>query len=332
MMKKNLMFLAIAVVGLASCNGGFKQGPAGLLYNIHIDKSGPKIKEGDFVSVSVVVKTEGDSVLMSTYEQGSRSNLVLRKTPPGDVMDVFPYLAEGDSATVKTNIDSAYKGRQKPPFKGKYIVYDIKVEKVIPHTKGADSVWGKQINAYLSTLSQAIKNAEPAKLKKYITDNKLQGTTTPSGLFYQVDKPGSGDKPAVGDTAEVYYTVKLLNNKIMETNIKEVAQKNNNYNPGLPYKPIRVPVGVKKMIPGWDEGLQLMSKGEKATFVIPSELAYGEQGNQGIPPYTPLVFNLEMVNIIHPDPNAPKPAPMQLQLNPNAMKPAQPVQTQPKGK
>ena len=45
-MKKNLMFLALATIGLASCNGGFKKAPGGLLYNINIDKSGPKIKEG----------------------------------------------------------------------------------------------------------------------------------------------------------------------------------------------------------------------------------------------------------------------------------------------
>ena len=67
---------------------------------------------------------------------------------------------------------------------------------------------------------------------------------------------------------------------------------------------------------GWDEGLQLLNKGAKATFVIPSKLAYGEQGFQVIQPYTPLVFDVEMVSFKHPDPNAKKPtapAPMTLQ-------------------
>ena len=308
-MKKNLVFLVAAALGLASCNGGFKQAPAGLLYSVHTDKSGSKIAVGDFVSVNVIAKTEGDSVLMSTYQTGTPSYLVMRKSQPGDVFNVFQYLTQGDSVTVKTNIDSLYKkgGPRRPPFKGKYIVYEIKVEKVIPKGKLADSVWNNQIKTYLSAQSLILKNAEDAKMKKYIADNKLTGTTTPSGLFYVVDQQGNGQKPAVGDTALVYYTVKFLNGKILETNIKEIAQKNNNYNPGLPYKPIPVPVGLKKMIPGWDEGLQLMSKGEKATFVIPSKLAYGEQGNPGgVPPYTTLVFNLEMVNIIHPNPNAPK--------------------------
>jgi FKBP-type peptidyl-prolyl cis-trans isomerase FkpA len=311
-MKKNLMFLVVAAVGFASCNGGFKQAPGGMLYNIHVDKSGPKIKEGDFLSVNVVAKTEGDSVLMSTYEQGIHSNLVYRKSPPGDVMSVFPFLTEGDSVTVKTNIDSVYKkGMRRPPFKGKYIVYELKVEKVIPHgnAKPNDTTWNNEIKKYLAAGNDKLRNGEAAKMKKYIDDNKLVGTTTPSGLFYVVDQPGVGDKPAVNDTAKVYYTVKFLNGKILETNIKEVAQKNNNYNPGLPYKPIPVPVGVHKVIPGWDEGLQLMNKGEKATFVIPSKLAYGEQGYAGaIPPYSTLVFNIQIVDIVHPNPNAPKPA------------------------
>ena len=77
----------------------------------------------------------------------------------------------------------------------------------------------------------------------------------------------------------------------------------------MQYKAIHVPVGVKGVIPGWDEGLQLLNKGAKATFVIPSKLAYGEQGYQMIQPFTPLVFDVELVSIIHPDPNAKKAAP-----------------------
>jgi FKBP-type peptidyl-prolyl cis-trans isomerase FkpA len=318
MMKKNLMFLALATIGLASCNGGFKKAPGGLLYNINVDKGGPKIKEGDFIAVNVVAKTDGDSVLFSSYEQGAPSYQVMRKGQPGDVMNAFPYLAEGDSATVKTNIDSLFKkGTRRPPIKGKYIVYQIKIEKVIAKSsKPNDTTWNAQIKKYMDAQGVLMKKAEVVKLKKYIDDNKLAGSTTPSGLFYDITTPGVGDKPAVGDTAEVFYTAKFTNGKVFETNVKATAQKNNNYNPGLPYKAIRVPVGVKKVIPGWDEGLMLLNKGAKATFVIPSKLAYGEQGYAIIPPFTPLVFEVEMVSIIHPNPNAPKPvapAPMTLQ-------------------
>ena len=74
------------------------------------------------------------------------------------------------------------------------------------------------------------------------------------------------------------------------------------------------------MIKGWDEGMQLLSKGSNATLVIPSSLAYGDQGNQQIQPFTPLIFDVELVDVIHPDPNAPKP---------KSVVPPQPVQAQP---
>ena len=322
------MFIALATIGLASCNSGYKQAPGGMLYNIHADKGGQKIKVGDFISVNVVAKTDADSVVYSTYEQGARSNHIMQKGAPGDVMSVFQYLAEGDSVTVKTNMDSLYKkGMRRPPIKGKYIVYEIKVEKVISKGtgKGADTVWNAQIKKYMDTQIAAMRNGETAKFKKYIDDNKLVGVNTPDGLFYTITKPGTGDKPAVGDTVEVFYTARFTNGKVFETNVKEIAQKNNNYNPGLPYKSIKIPVGVHKVIAGWDEGLQQMNKGAKATLVVPSKLAYGEQGYAVVPPYTPLVFDIEIVNITKADPNAPKPAP-QVLIPPQAqLKPVKPA-------
>jgi FKBP-type peptidyl-prolyl cis-trans isomerase FkpA len=311
MMKKNLMFLAFAALGLASCNGGFKKGNGGLLYDIHVDKGGAKIKEGDFVSLNLIAKTDGDSVLMSTYEQGRPILTLLQKAQSGgDIFAGVKLLAEGDSATIKTNIDSMYKkGMRRPPLKGKYVVYEIKIEKVIPKGKLADTTFNNRISSYMKDQAEVFKKAEPAKLKKYIDDNKLTVTTTPSGLNYVITKPGVGDKPAVGDSAEVFYVAKFTNGKVFETNIKEVAQKEKTFNPMQQYKPIHIPIGVKGVIPGWDEGLMLLNKGAKATFVIPSKLAYGEQGYQVVQPYTPLVFDVEMVSIIHPDPNAKKMVP-----------------------
>ena len=311
MMKKNLMFLALAAIGLASCNGGFKKGTGGMLYDIHVDKGAPRIKEGDFVSLQLIAKTDGDSVLMSTYEQGHAILTLLQKPQTnGDIFAGVKLLGEGDSATIKTNIDSiTKKGMHRPPLKGKYIVYEVKIDKVISKGKMADTAFNSTITTYLKAQADVMKKAEPAKIKKYLDDSKLNGTTTPSGLVYTITKPGAGDKPSVGDTVSVNYVGKFVNGKLFETNVKEVAQKEKTFNPMQQYKPIHIAVGVRAVIPGWDEGLMLLNKGAKATFVVPSKLAYGEQGNQIIQPYTPLVFDVELVDIIHPDPNAKQPAP-----------------------
>ena len=119
--------------------------------------------------------------------------------------------------------------------------------------------------------------------------------------------------PAAGDTVYVNYVGKQTNGKIFDTNIKEQATAAKlPINPMNPYKPIAFPVGQQRVIPGWDEGLLLMNTGAKATFVIPSKLAYADRGNGPIGPYTPLIFDVEMVKIVHPNPNAPKPAAPQI--------------------
>lgn len=316
------MFLALAAIGLASCNGGFKKADGGLLYNIITDKGGPKIQPGDFVSLNLTLKTDADSVIGSTYDNGIPfMNAIQKSQTKGDIISGIALLSEGDSAVIKINIDTMTKGHPRPPaLKGKYQVYIIKVEKVIPKGKLTDLDFQGQVQAYQKSVLESIKKAEPVKIKKYIDDNKLNVTKTDSGLYYVVTKQGAGAKPIAGDTVVVNYTGMFLNGKVFETNVKEDAIKHKlPINPMNPYKPIRFPIGVRGMIKGWDEGLQLITKGSKATFILPSSLAYGEQGSgNAIPPFSPLIFEVELVDIVKPNPNAPK-----------SMVPPMPAQAQP---
>jgi FKBP-type peptidyl-prolyl cis-trans isomerase len=305
------MFLALAAIGLASCNGGFKKGDGGMLYNIVNDKSGPSIQPGDFISVNLILKTDADSVVGSTYEIGHPFMTLMQKPQvKGDLYSGLLMLSEGDSAIVKLNIDSANKGRPRPPGeKGKYQVYIVKVEKVIQKGNLSDQVFSGRYMDYVKTLTEAAKKEEPIKIEKYIKANNLNVTKTDSGLYYQVTQQGTGIKPALGDTVVVNYTLKLVSGKVVETSVKSDAVKYKlPINPMNPYKPIHFALGAKGMIKGWEQGMQLLNKGSKATLVIPSSLAYGEQGNGQIQPFTPLIFDIELVDVIHPNPNAPKPA------------------------
>ncbi|OYZ56783.1 MAG: FKBP-type peptidylprolyl isomerase, partial [Sphingobacteriales bacterium 24-40-4] len=96
----------------------------------------------------------------------------------------------------------------------------------------------------------------------------------------------------------VNYTGMFLSGKVFDSSLPDVAKKNGTFNPQRPYEPLKLPVGLGGSIPGFEEGLMLLNKGAKATLILPSKLAYGEQGNQGIPPFSPLVFELDVVNII----------------------------------
>jgi FKBP-type peptidyl-prolyl cis-trans isomerase FkpA len=319
------MFLALAAIGLAGCSGGFKTAPGGLSYDIVVDKPGPSIQAGDFVSLNYVIKNDADSVISSSYELGQQSSQIIPKPrAKADVVAALLYLSEGDSAVIKTNIDSLYKGTPRPKgLKGKYMIYDIKIVKVIQKGNLKQDVFIGRCQAYMNSLADIAKSKEPIAIKKYIADNNLKVTTTADGLNYVITSPGNGPKPVTGDTVSVYYVGRYLNGKVFDTNIKEEAIKNKmEINPMNPYKPIRFAIGVQGMIPGWNEGVPLLNQGSKATFVVPSSLAYGDRGYQIIGPYTPLAFEVELVDIKHPDPNAPKPKPVMPQLQQLQQQPA----------
>ncbi|EMP54100.1 peptidylprolyl isomerase, FKBP-type [Marinobacter santoriniensis NKSG1] len=134
----------------------------------------------------------------------------------------------------------------------------------------------------------AQKNKEAGEA--FLAENaKKEGVkTTESGLQYKVIKEGTGAKPAADDTVKVHYTGELLSGKVFDSSRER----------GEP-----VTFTLNQVIPGWTEGLQLMSEGARYKLYIPSELAYGPGGNRAIGPNETLVFDVELL-AINPDDSA----------------------------
>lgn len=108
---------------------------------------------------------------------------------------------------------------------------------------------------------------------------------TDSGLRYQFIQRGEGAKAEKGKTVSVHYKGQLLDGTVFDSSYKR-------------NQPIDFALGMGQVIPGWDEGIQLLSIGDKARFVIPSDLAYGSRGAGGvIPPNATLIFDVELVGI-----------------------------------
>ena len=106
---------------------------------------------------------------------------------------------------------------------------------------------------------------------------------TDSGLRYTILSKGDGVSPNKGDMVKVHYKGQLLDKTVFDSSYKR-------------NEPIEFKIGIGQVIPGWDEGLMLLNKGDKARFVIPSHLAYGESGAGGvIPPNATLVFEVELL-------------------------------------
>lgn len=319
-MKKGIIILFAATLGLAACNN-YKKGPGGLMYQIHKDGGKEKIKEGDVIKVNFVQKNEKDSVLFNTYDVGQGQIFPVGKMAyPGDMNDVLFLFGEGDSATFKLNLDTMSKNtgqpKQPPHEKDTYLIFTVKIEKVFKKgAKEADSTFQRRAQEffqkdYMDGVAK-MKAAEAGKIKNFIADNNLKLQTSPSGLQYVITTPGGAVKPAPGDTIKLKYTGKLLTKKsdgkdnVFDTTDEKIAKEAGIYNAMAQYAPRAFTVG--NAIPGFDEGVQLLGKGGKASLVIPSSLAYGEggQAQAKITPYSPLFFDVEVVDIIKPKEAAP---------------------------
>ena len=109
--------------------------------------------------------------------------------------------------------------------------------------------------------------------------------TTDSGLKYIILEKGSGEQALKDKTVQVHYTGFLLDGKVFDSSVER-------------NEPIEFVLGQQQVIRGWDEGIALMSVGDKYRLIIPAELAYGEKGaGNVIPPNAVLIFDTELVSV-----------------------------------
>ena len=141
----------------------------------------------------------------------------------------------------------------------------------------------------LERMKQVRKN-DSLVLTKYITDSSFVNVRRqPSGLCIVTRKPGTGALPGIGQQTSVVYKGTFLNNRIFDQSPLDANGK---------AVPLKFSLGRGQVIAGWDEGIGLMHKGEKAILLIPSALAYGPSGyRNAIPPDTPLRFDVELTDI-----------------------------------
>lgn len=138
----------------------------------------------------------------------------------------------------------------------------------------------EQESAQTGELAQ--KNLEAGE--EFLAENAERDgvETTDSGLQYEILEEGDGEKPSGEDRVQVHYTGELISGEVFDSSRER----------GEP-----VTFGLNQVIPGWTEGLQLMSEGSRAKLYIPAELAYGPGGNQRIGPNETLVFDVELLEI-----------------------------------
>ena len=152
---------------------------------------------------------------------------------------------------------------------------------------------GKEAEAYNAV--EAFRTFEGAREKRLAVERETKRAEldklaagfeeTKSGLRYQIIQKGQGKKAESGNMVSVHYKGQLADGTVFDSSYKR-------------NQPLDFQVGVGQVISGWDEGIQLLNVGDKARFVIPSDLGYGSRGAGGvIPPNATLVFDVELMNV-----------------------------------
>lgn len=143
--------------------------------------------------------------------------------------------------------------------------------------------------AYTKKQAEKANSGLKEKGEAFLEANKSKEgvQVTESGLQYIVEKEGEGDKPSETSTVKVHYHGTTPEGEVFDSSVDR----------GTPLE-----ISLNRVIPGWTEGVQLMSVGSKYKFFVPQELAYGANAPQGgsgpIKPYMPLVFEVELLEIV----------------------------------
>jgi FKBP-type peptidyl-prolyl cis-trans isomerase len=283
--------MATVSLALYACTGGgsgYTVAPNGAEYKIHKDVEGPTAKEGDIVTLHMILRNGKDSILRNTYTEGQPFQY--RVSPSafkGSADDAFAFLSKGDSATFLVSVDSMFSKMGQPIPPGIEAGSKLKFEVMITDMKTVAELQKEQEEKRKMDEQAAAAQIQKDEeiISKYLADKKIKATRYASGLYYQQVKAGSGAVPVTGDSVSVHYTGTLLDGTKFDSSLDRG-------------EPITFPIGSGWVIKGWDEGVMKMKQGEKGRLFIPSGLAYGSNGAGGsIPPNAVLIFDVELVRI-----------------------------------
>ena len=287
-MKKVFLMMTACVVMLSLLVGcgkapkGYKATDNGLYYRFHVQNDGNLPQIGDLVDLTLSCYVNDTTTVIPV------SNNIIQLAEPAFTSDFNEGIAmmhKGDSASFIVNIDSTFIYLFRVPelpadFKSDDVMrFEVRINDFYPESE------------YVKKMVEAIKNNYPeqterayAEMQQYFALNSINAKPTETGLYYVMIEEGNGEMPEKGDNVKVHYTGKLLDGTVFDSSIERG-------------EPIEVPIGMGYVIPGWDEGIMMMSKGEKGVLYIPYYLGYGDRGaGQEIPPFANLIFEVELID------------------------------------
>ncbi len=286
-MRKNFfllsaLFLMLSVLtGCSNAPKGYQATDNGLYYRLLTNNGGENPQIGDLLELTMSCSVNDTVVILPLTKN------IIPMTEPSfwsDFVEGFSMMHKGDSASFIVDIDSSFVNlfgynTLPPQFSSTDIMrFEVRLDDFYPESE------------FRFRMIENIKKNYPAETEKaaselnaYLEKNGVVAQPTSTGLYYVKTQDGTGEKPSKGSTVKAHYTGYLLDGTVFDTSIERG-------------EPIEFVLGVGQVIPGWDEGIALMSKGEKAVLYIPYYLAYGDRDLGVIPPFSNLVFEVELID------------------------------------
>jgi len=260
--------------------------PSGVYYIEQLQGKGVKIDSGMWITANFKVSLIDGKQIFSSADRGEPMKFEYGKRfDTRGFAEGIGHMVKGGKATLVVPSKMAFgeTGNPKasiPPYTP--IVYDVEIIDV--QTK-AD--YDKQQAAEKKKKELQLetnKKQETSLMQKYLKEHNINVKPTASGLIYVEKVKGTGARAVAGKTVKVHYTGTLLNG----TKFDSSRDRNT---------PLDFPLGQGRVIKGWDEGIAMMNVGGRATLIIPSGIAYGAEDKGNIPPYSTLVFDVELLEV-----------------------------------
>lgn len=288
MAKHYLQLLTLlAFVIFYSCSKseypGYTKNENGYHYKlIKIGDDSIKSRYNDYITADICYRTLNDSL----FFKGRRKFQISQPSFPASIDECLTMLGQGDSASFiipAKNFFVNTLSSELPAFlsetdnmKVDVNIIEIQTPIAFAYEKQAFLKWIEDFGEYEKTI-----------LQQYLDESKLKIDPTQSGVRYLTLRKGSERGVNLGDTVVVHYEGKFLNGKFFDS-----TRKRN--------EAFQFVYGQQwQVIKGIEEGIGLMHEGEKALFILPSDMAFGENGSSTgiIPPFTSLIFEVELLSV-----------------------------------
>jgi len=285
-MKKIIYILSglTLAYAMSSCKQNeFKTHEKGFSYQFIVensDSSKPKVNE--VIELYMDYYFNGDSLIYSSSELGQPIRMKLKRAEPNGetIDDALALMHIGDSAHFRVNANIFYtvtKHTDVPQFVNQtdFLEFRIRLVRAIDVEQYTKEHEEKPV---------LTKEAETERLDRFLKMTNIESKPSSSGVYITETQKGQGAKAQKGDTVSVHYMGAFVDGKSFS----------NTYDSGRPFTFI---LGKDELIAGFEESIYTMQKGGRYTVVIPSEMAYGEKGNEIIPANTTLVFEIDLLDI-----------------------------------